>query len=55
MSNTEKTDSGAAEGARTSTEQSLESGRAGAGRWSSRCKTAVILEVGAKWNHTRGF
>ena len=45
MSNTKKTDSGAAEGARRATEQSSESGRAGAGRWSARRKTAVILEL----------
>jgi len=45
MSNTKKTDSGAAEGARRATEQSPESGRAGAGRWSSRRKTAVVLEL----------
>jgi transposase-like protein len=45
MSNTNKTDSGAAEGARRATEQSPESGRPGAGRWSSRRKTAVILEL----------
>src|SRR5471030_566890 len=46
MSNTSKTDSGAAEGARRATEQSPESGgRAGAGRWSARRKTAVILEL----------
>ena len=45
MSNTKKTDSGAAEGARRATEQSPESGRAGAGRWSARRKTTVILEL----------
>jgi hypothetical protein len=45
MSNTKKTDSGAPEGARRATEESPESGRAGAGRWSSRRKTAVILEL----------
>lgn len=45
MSNTKKSDSGAAEGARRATEQSPESGRAGAGRWSARRKTAVILEL----------
>lgn len=45
MSNTKKTDSGAAEGARRATEQSPESGRAGAGRWSSRRKTGVVLEL----------
>ena len=45
MSNTKKTDSGAAEGARRATEQSPESGRAGAGRWSARRKAGVILEL----------
>ena len=45
MSNTKKTDSGPAEGARRATEQSPESGRAGAGRWSSRRKTSVVLEM----------
>ena len=45
MSIIKKTDSGAAEGARRETEQTQESGRAGAGRWSSRRKTAVILEL----------
>jgi hypothetical protein len=45
MSDTKKTDSGGAEGARRSIEQSPESGRAGAGRWSARRKTAVILEL----------
>jgi transposase len=45
MSNTKNSDSGAAEGARRATEQSPESGRAGAGRWSSRRKMAVILEL----------
>ena len=45
MSNTKKTDSGAAEGARRATEQSPESARGGAGRWSSRRKAAVILEL----------
>src|SRR6202522_4901571 len=45
MSETKKTESGAAEGSRRATEQSPESGRAGAGRWSSRRKTAVILEL----------
>ena len=43
MTNTKKT--GAAEGARRTTEQSPVSGRAGAGRWSARRKTAVILEL----------
>ena len=45
MSNTKNSDSGAAEGARRATEQSPESGRAGAGRWSSRRKLAVVLEL----------
>lgn len=45
MSNTKKTDSGPAEGARRATEQAPESGRAGAGRWSSRRKTEVVLEL----------
>ena len=45
MSNTKNSDSGAAEGARRATEQSPESGRAGAGRWSSRRKTGVVLEL----------
>jgi hypothetical protein len=45
MSNTKKSDSGVAEGARRATEQSPESGRAGAGRWSARRKTAVVLEL----------
>ena len=46
MSATKKQDSGAAEGARGATEQSPESsGAAGAGRWSSRRKVSVILEL----------
>ena len=45
MSNTKKSDSGAAEGARRATEQSPESGRAGAGRWSAKRKVSVILEL----------
>lgn len=45
MSHTNKSDSGAAEGARRATEQSPESGRAGAGRWSARRKVSVILEL----------
>ena len=46
MSNTKKPDSGAAEGARRATEQSPESGPlAGAGRWSAKRKTSVVLEL----------
>ena len=45
MSNTKKSDSGAAEGARRATEQSPESGCAGAGRWSAKRKMSVILEL----------
>ena len=46
MSTTKKHDSGAAEGGRVATEQSPESsGAAGAGRWSSRRKVSVILEL----------
>src|SRR6478735_5576667 len=45
MSNTKKSDSGAVEGARRATEQSPESGRAGAGRWSAKRKVSVILEL----------
>jgi transposase-like protein len=45
MSNTKNSDSGAAEGARRATEQTPESGRAGAGRWSSGRKTGVVLEL----------
>src|ERR1700677_3476774 len=45
MSETKKTDSGAAGGTRRATEQSPESVRAGAGRWSSRRKTGVVLEL----------
>ena len=45
MSNAKKCASGAAEGARRATEQTPDAGRAGAGRWSSRRKTAVILEL----------
>lgn len=46
MSTSKKHDSGAAEGARRATEQSPESlPTAGAGRWSSRRKVSVILEV----------
>jgi len=46
MSTTKKHDSGAAEGARGATEQSPESsGAVGAGRWSSRRKVSVIVEL----------
>ena len=46
MSTTKKHDSGAAEGAPRATEQSPESSAAaGAGRWSSRRKVSVILEL----------
>src|SRR4029079_2307440 len=45
MSNTKKSDSGAAEGARRATEQSPESGRAGGGRWSAKRKVSVVLEL----------
>jgi transposase len=46
MSSTKRADSGAAEGARRATEQSLESGPVpGAGRWSARRKVSVILEL----------
>ena len=45
MSTTKKHDSGAAEGARRATEQSPESLVGGAGRWSSRRKVSVILEL----------
>lgn len=45
MSTGNKHDSGAAQGARRATEQSPESLPAGAGRWSSRRKVSVILEV----------
>jgi transposase len=46
MSNTKKSDSGAAEGARRATEQSPESGPLpGAGRWSAKRKTSVVLEL----------
>src|SRR5919107_1370787 len=44
MSTTKKHDSGAAEGARRATE-SPESSVGGAGRWSSRRKVSVILEL----------
>src|SRR4028118_1921183 len=46
MSTSKKHDSEAAEGARRATEQSPESlPTAGAGRWSSRRKVSVILEI----------
>lgn len=46
MSNLKKSDSGAAEGARRATEQSPESGPlVGAGRWSAKRKTSVVLEL----------
>ena len=46
MSNTKKSDSGAAEGARRATEQSPEScAAAGSGRWSAKRKVSVILEL----------
>ena len=46
MSTGKKLDSGAAEGARRATEQSPEStALAGGGRWSSRRKMSVILEL----------
>ena len=47
MSNQKKHDSGAAEGARRASEQSPESsaGLAGGGRWSSKRKVSVILEL----------
>lgn len=47
MSTTKKHDSGAAEGARRATEQAPESSATsgGTGRWSSKRKVSVILEV----------
>ncbi len=45
MSTTKKHDSGAAEGAGRATEQSPESSAGGAGRWSSKRKMSVILEL----------
>ena len=46
MSNVKKHDSGAPEGARRATEDALESsGTAGGGRWSSKRKVSVILEL----------
>jgi transposase len=46
MSKTKRADSGAADGARRATEQSPESGPLpGAGRWSAKRKTSVVLEL----------
>jgi transposase len=45
MSTGKKHDSGAAEGARRATEQAPESSPAGGGRWSTKRKTSVILEM----------
>jgi transposase len=46
MSNTKKHDSGASEGARRATEDAPESSAAaGGGRWSSRRKVSVVLEL----------
>ena len=45
MSNSRKVDSGAAEGARRATGEAPESGRRGKGRWSSKRKMAVVLEL----------
>ena len=46
MSNRKRTDSGAAEGAGRATEQSPESGSLpGAGRWSVKRKSSVVLEL----------
>ena len=45
MSNSEKIDSGAAEGARRATGEAPESGRRGKGRWSAKRKVAVVLEL----------
>jgi len=45
MSTGSKHDSGAAQGARRATEQSPESARAGAGRWSAKRKVSVVLEL----------
>src|SRR3954463_15303244 len=46
MANANKPDSGAAEGARRATEQSPESSALpGAGRWSAKRKTSVVLEL----------
>jgi Transposase len=43
--NKHKIDSGASEGARRATEQSPESAAGGAGRWSSKRKLSVVLEL----------
>lgn len=46
MSNTKKHDSGASEGARRATEEASESSAAaGGGRWSTKRKVSVILEM----------
>ena len=46
MSNAKKHDSGASEGARRATEEATESSAtAGGGRWSSRRKVSVVLEL----------
>jgi hypothetical protein len=46
MSKAKRADSGAAEGARRATEQSPESRPLpGAGRWSAKRKTSVVLEL----------
>ena len=46
MSNAKKHDSGASEGARRATEDAPESSAtAGGGRWSSRRKASVVLEL----------
>src|SRR4051794_6465277 len=46
MSNTKRAEPGAAEGARRATEQSPESAPLpGAGRWSAKRKTSVVLEL----------
>ena len=45
MSTGNKHDSGAAQGARRATEQAPESSAAGGGRWSTKRKLSVILEL----------
>jgi len=45
MSNSRNVDSGAAEGARRAAGEAPESGRRGKGRWSSKRKMAVVLEL----------
>jgi hypothetical protein len=45
MSTGNKDDSGAAPGARRATEQAPESSAAGGGRWSSKRKMSVVLEL----------